>query len=55
MPYLIGTDEAGYGPRLGPLLISISAWHVNRSPSEVDLYEEFSDHIRPAGTREKIS
>ena len=53
MPYLIGTDEAGYGPRLGPLLISISAWHVNRSPAEVDLYEEFSDQIRPAGTREK--
>ena len=28
MSYLIGTDEAGYGPNLGPLVISASVWHV---------------------------
>src|SRR3989304_126265 len=28
MGYLIGTDEAGYGPNLGPLVISASVWHV---------------------------
>lgn len=29
MPYLIGTDEAGYGPNLGPLLISTTVWWVD--------------------------
>ena len=51
MPYLIGTDEAGYGPRLGPLLISISVWHVDRSPLEVDLYTDLGEQISQAGTR----
>ena len=29
MPYLIGTDEAGYAPNLGPLVVSASAWWVD--------------------------
>jgi hypothetical protein len=28
MTYLIGTDEAGYGPNLGPLVISATVWRV---------------------------
>jgi hypothetical protein len=28
MAFLMGTDEAGYGPNLGPLAISASVWHV---------------------------
>lgn len=28
MSYLIGTDEAGYGPNLGPLVVSASVWEV---------------------------
>jgi hypothetical protein len=42
MPYLIGTDEAGYGPNLGPLLITATVWHVedrgDGTPLDGDLY-----------------
>jgi hypothetical protein len=39
---LIGTDEAGYGPNLGPLVISASVWHVTGDPRRVDLYRRLS-------------
>lgn len=29
MPWVIGTDEAGYGPNLGPLVIGASTWHYS--------------------------
>ena len=29
MPYQIGTDEAGYGPNLGPLVVSGTLWHID--------------------------
>jgi len=38
MPYLIGTDEAGYAPNLGPLVISASVWWVEPECQETDLY-----------------
>jgi hypothetical protein len=41
MPYLIGTDEAGYSPNLGPLVISVTLWHVDdvaSDDSQCDLY-----------------
>ena len=28
MRYLVGTDEAGYGPNLGPLVIAATAWEL---------------------------
>ncbi len=28
MTLLIGTDEAGYGPNLGPLVVGLSAWQI---------------------------
>jgi hypothetical protein len=28
MTWVVGTDEAGYGPNLGPLVISATMWHV---------------------------
>lgn len=39
MGYLVGTDEAGYGPNLGPLVVSATLWHVPGDPCEVDLYK----------------
>jgi hypothetical protein len=38
MTYVIGTDEAGYGPNLGPLVISASVWEVPDGTCADDLY-----------------
>lgn len=43
MPYLIGTDEAGYGPNLGPLLISATVWWVDGAAN--DLYARLGETI----------
>lgn len=43
MNYLIGTDEAGYGPRLGPLVVASTVWEIRdcgvNEPVDVDLYK----------------
>ena len=46
MGYLIGTDEAGYGPNLGPLVVSASVWRV---PDDVG-GDELYDRIVPCVT-----
>jgi hypothetical protein len=38
MAFLVGTDEAGYGPNLGPLVISASVWHVPHEATDGALY-----------------
>lgn len=55
MPYLIGTDEAGYGPNLGPLLISTTVWwvddpsdgsgHADSDGDNVDLYHRLAKTV----------
>ena len=48
MAYFIGTDEAGYGPNLGPLVISATLWHVaDQDVAEVDWYERLQGVIAP--------
>ncbi len=47
MRYLIGTDEAGYGPNLGPLVVSASCWQTTPE-SSVDLYQALRGVIRKA-------
>jgi ribonuclease HII len=37
--YLVGTDEAGYAPNLGPLVISATVWSVPGDPCDLDLYK----------------
>ena len=39
MAYLIGMDEAGYGPNLGPLVVSASVWRVPDEHLHADLYD----------------
>jgi len=35
MPWVIGVDEAGYGPNLGPLVVAATLWHVDSVASEL--------------------
>jgi hypothetical protein len=42
MGYLIGTDEAGYGPNIGPLVISATVWEVPDGVRGESLFE----HLR---------
>jgi len=37
---LIGTDEAGYGPNLGPLTVAATAWHLPDGVEPLDLWDE---------------
>jgi len=51
MGYIIGTDEAGYGPNLGPLMIAATVWRVPGSPKEFDLYERLAGTVEAAPSR----
>jgi len=51
MPFLLGVDEAGYGPNLGPLVISSSVWKVPEGVRGDGLYERLKTAIAPAVTR----
>lgn len=48
---LIGTDEAGYGPNLGPLTVTATAWEVPGDIEPGSLWDEFSDIVTNAPTR----
>jgi ribonuclease HII len=52
MAYLLGVDEAGYGPNLGPLVVAASAWHVPERIGPEKLYDLLSRVIAaPAAER----
>lgn len=42
----IGTDEAGYGPNLGPLMISATAWHAPDDDAALDLFDRLKHVVR---------
>lgn len=42
MSLIIGMDEAGYGPNLGPLVVTVTAWEVPTLPRKTNLWEEFA-------------
>ncbi|HEY2827751.1 MAG TPA: hypothetical protein VGJ04_09150 [Pirellulales bacterium] len=42
MPFLIGTDEAGYGPHYGPLVVSATVWEIDDGLDGAALYK----HLR---------
>lgn len=45
MGYIVGTDEAGYAPNLGPLVITATVWSVPGDPCAVDLYKLLSKAV----------
>ncbi len=51
MGLVFGMDEAGYGPNLGPLVITVTAWEVPGSPFDIDLWNALSAAV--ARTEEK--
>lgn len=45
MGILIGMDEAGYGPNLGPLVVTTTVWNVPDDPRACDLWECFAEVV----------
>jgi len=52
-PIIIGTDEAGYGPNLGPLVASITAWEADMQNLEC-LYEPLKHAGIPIDDSKKL-
>lgn len=42
--YIIGIDEAGYGPKLGPLVIAATAWSVPEDSPSFEFWKEL-EHV----------
>lgn len=58
MGFLIGTDEAGYGPNLGPLVVTATVWHVaDADPEPVELYSRLAPLVecRPDCAADQIA
>ncbi|MBN2474892.1 MAG: hypothetical protein JXB62_09820 [Pirellulales bacterium] len=53
MYYLIGTDEAGFGPNLGPLVISVTVWQVADGSAAEDLYQRLDQAISRTPQRQR--
>src|SRR5262245_18560818 len=43
--FVLGTDEAGYGPNLGPLCIAASAWQLTDETVVDSLYDRLTSVI----------
>ena len=43
MARLIGMDEAGLGPNLGPFVVAVTVWDVPTPPREFDFWKTFED------------
>lgn len=53
MQYVIGTDEAGYGPNLGPLLVAASVWELPDELAPEAMYEALAPTVSSVVVRGK--
>jgi hypothetical protein len=49
---MIGADEAGYGPNLGPLVVTATQWDLPAAPHEFDLARALRDVLGPEPARD---
>ncbi|MBX3441679.1 MAG: hypothetical protein KF774_04670 [Planctomyces sp.] len=47
MGVLIGMDEAGLGPNLGPFVVALTVWEFPGQSTACDLYKALSDAVSP--------
>ncbi len=51
MGIVIGMDEAGYGPNLGPLVVGTTVWRFDGHPGDVDPWAELSEVVSQSAPR----
>ena len=51
MPWVVGIDEAGYGPNLGPFVMTAVLLRVPDEREDADWWHELSSTVRRAGGR----
>lgn len=52
--FILGTDEAGYGPNLGPLVISVSVWTAERDLSGTEMYKRLRPVALQASNKKEL-
>ena len=52
--FILGTDEAGYGPNLGPLVISVSVWTAERDLSGTEMYNRLRPIVLQASNKRTL-
>ncbi|MFT5326374.1 MAG: hypothetical protein ACI8P0_004249, partial [Planctomycetaceae bacterium] len=52
MGLVIGMDEAGYGPNLGPLVITATVWRVPDDPRQTDFWKSLGSVVSQSATKD---